>query len=196
MDSVRSPLLMNCHDSALLIVDIQEKLLPHIHQNERLLWNVGRLIKGASALNVSIFLSEQYPKGLGPTVNAIHDNLADQLDDIRFEKTMFSCRECTGLTEQLLQKQVKNVVIVGMETHVCVLQTTLDLLSAGFEIYVCNDAVGSRFENDYWTALSRMEASGATLVTTEMALFEWCEQANRDEFKTISRLVRDEFGSS
>ena len=152
MEFMRSPLLMNRHDTVLLIVDIQEKLLPHIQNHERLLWNVRRLIDGANALGVSVAISEQYPKGLGPTVEAILEKLTGKLDNSRFDKTMFSCRECEEMINQFHNSQIRNVVVTGIETHVCVMQTGLDLLAAGLEVYVCNDAVGSRFENDYVTA--------------------------------------------
>lgn len=193
MEFARSPLLMNRHDTALLIVDIQEKLLPHIRHHQRLLWNVNRLIAGANTLAVKILVSEQYPKGLGTTVQSIITSLAVDPDVGRFEKTMFSCRECRSMFETLVSGQIKNVVVAGIEAHVCVLQTALDLLAAGLEVYVCTDAIGSRFEDDYVTALSRLESSGVTLVTTEMTLFEWCEKAGSEEFKTISKLVQERF---
>jgi len=193
MELIRSPLLMNRHDTALLIVDVQEKLVPYIHNHRRLLWNASRLVAGASALDVDIYVSEQYPQGLGSTVEPIATGLGEKFQDVCFEKKMFSCRECQSLWEQLVADSIRKVVVVGIETHVCVMQTALDLLAAGFEVYVCTDAVGSRFEHDSQTALSRLESSGATLVTTEMTLFEWCEHAGDEKFKTISSLVRKAF---
>ena len=194
MELIRSPLLMNQDDSALLIVDIQEKLLPHIHEHQRLMWNARRLIAGAKALGVEIMVSEQYPKGLGGTHEDITQSIGSDSGQT-FEKTMFSCRECSGMIEHLASKQIRNVLLAGIEAHVCVMQTAMDLLASGFEVYICNDAVGSRFENDRETALSRMQACGVTLVTTEMTLFEWCERAGSDQFKTISSIVREQFSS-
>ena len=194
MELVRSPLLMNQDDTALMIIDIQEKLLPHIREHQRLIWNSKRLIEGATALGVEIMVSEQYPKGLGGTHEEIIQALGPDFGQ-RSEKTMFSCRECSTLIENLSNKQIRNVLLAGIEAHVCVMQTAMDLLAAGFDVYVCNDAVGSRFENDFDTAMARMQACGVTLVTTEMALFEWCERAGSDQFKAISAIVRDKFSS-
>jgi nicotinamidase-related amidase len=104
---------------------------------------------------------------------------------------MFSCRECGALMSQLNSQSVSKVVLAGIEAHVCVLQTALDLLAEGFDVYVCLDATGSRFELDQEVAYRRLELAGATLVTTEMALFEWCESSAVDEFKAISRIVRE-----
>lgn len=191
MKSVRSPLLMNRNDSALLVVDVQQKLLPHIADNEEMLWNISRLTRGANILDVPVFVTEQYPKGLGRTA----EELSSQFDENVpvFEKLMFSARECDALFKQLDSKEIRNAVLVGIETHVCVLQTAMDLMSAGYDVYVCIDAVGSRFEEDYMTAMQRMETSGAVLVSTEMTLFEWCETAESAEFKKISRLVQESF---
>ncbi|MEM9411624.1 MAG: isochorismatase family protein, partial [Planctomycetota bacterium] len=110
-----------------------------------------------------------------------------------FEKRMFSARECSKLVEDWHQRKLKNILLTGMETHVCVMQSAFDLMSKGFEVFVCIDAVSSRNEEDDMTAMQRMESCGATLVTTEMALFEWCETSNTEEFKAISKIVQREF---
>ncbi len=107
------------------------------------------------------------------------------------EKLMFSCRECDSVFMELSDSGVHKLLVVGIESHVCVLQSVLDLLASGFSVYVGVDAVGSRCKQDHRTAIRRMESSGAALVTTETALFEWCEVAGTSEFKTISRLVQE-----
>lgn len=188
-ESFRSPLLMSRDTTALVVVDVQEKLVPHIQHHEELVWNVGRLIEGADILGVPLFFTEQYPKGLGSTIDAL-SALAPDADV--FEKTMFSCRECSGLFEKLSKGNISKVLLVGIEAHVCVMQTALDFIAAGYDVYVCIDAIGSRFEEDFMTASQRMETSGVSLVSCEMALFEWCEQAGSDEFKKISKLVQEE----
>ena len=191
METVRSPLLMNRNDTAILVVDVQQKLLPHIADNEELLWNIGRLVRGAKILDMPVFATEQYPKGLGTTVNELTSQFPGNTNV--FEKLMFSVRECDQLFKQLQDRNIKNVLLLGIETHVCVLQSAMDLMGSGFDVFVCIDAVGSRFEEDYMTAMQRMETSGAVLVSTEMALFEWCERAGSPEFKKISRIVQEEF---
>ena len=182
----RSPLLMDPADSTLLVVDLQEKLLPAIHDHQRIAWNIRRLIDGAKILGVELAATEQYPKGLGHTVEPIR-GLLKSVE----EKAMFSCRECTSLFDPLVEADKKNLLVVGIETHVCVLQTVLDTLAHGFDVFVAADAVGSRFLLDYEFALRRMELSGAVLTTTETILFEWCQTSGSPEFKQISQLVRE-----
>jgi nicotinamidase-related amidase len=183
----RSPELMSRDDTALLIVDMQERLLPSIRHGTLVIWNVRRLLDGARLLGLEFAATEQYPKGLGPTAPV----LAERLGEIPAKLT-FSCGECGGIFRRLAESGRPKVLVVGVETHVCVQQTVLDLLADGFRVYVAVDAVGSRFELDYQTALRRMESAGATLTTTEAALFEWCEVAGTPEFKQISQLVREE----
>ena len=189
-ETFRSPLLMNAQDSALVVIDVQEKLIPHIRNYETVTWNIGRLITGARLLGVRILATEQYPKGLGATIEAIRQPLSAGDSPIP-EKTMFSCRECTQEFSRLYQQGIQKLLLTGIETHVCVSQSALDLIAAGFSVYVCVDAVGSRHRIDHDTALRRLENSGAVLTTTEAVLFEWCELAGREEFKAISKLVQE-----
>ena len=182
----RSPELMSRHDTALLVVDVQTRLLDAMAPPPTLVWNIRRLIDGAQVLGVPVAATEQYPRGTG----ANHPELAERLGEIP-AKLMFSCRECGEIFERWREQGIYKILVVGIETHVCVQQTVLDLLAAGFQVYVAVDAVGSRFAVDRDTALRRMESSGATLTTTEAALFEWCEVAGTPEFKTISALVRE-----
>jgi len=181
----RSPELMSADDTALLVVDVQEKLVPAILNHRGLIWNVRRLIDGAKILGLSVAATEQYPKGLGKTV----PELAERLGGIP-SKLTFSCGGCPQVFAELKSRGVYKLLVCGMETHVCVQQTVLDLLADGWRVYVAVDAVGSRFETDYQTALRRMETSGATLTTVEAALFEWCQIAGTPQFKQISQLVR------
>ena len=182
----RTPELMSRDDTALLVVDVQEKLLPLILDRPQIVWNIRRLIDGARILGVEIGATEQYPQGLGPTT----DLLAERLDEIP-TKLRFSCGECGGVFRRFVESGRHKVLVVGIEAHVCVGQTVLDLLGNGYQVFVAVDAVGSRREIDYQTALRRMDSAGATLTTTEAALFEWCEVAGTPEFKEISKLVRE-----
>ena len=181
----RSPELMSRHDSALLVVDVQTKLLKVMAPPPSLVWNIRRLMEGAQILGLPVAATEQYPRGLGPTV----EELSQLLPEIP-SKVTFSCRECGQIFERFRELGIFKLLVVGIEAHVCVQQTVLDLLGSGFRVYVAIDAVASRFPNDAEAALRRMESSGATLTTTEAALFEWCEVAGTPEFNQISRLAR------
>jgi nicotinamidase-related amidase len=181
----RSPELMSRDDTALLVVDMQEKLLPHIAQHQRIIWNIARLIDGAHLLGVEVAATEQYPRGLGATVPVLAERIG-QIPD----KLAFSCGECGEVFQRLAEAGRQKILVSGVETHVCVLQSVLDLLHDGFRVYVAVDAVGSRCALDYQTALRRIESAGATLTTVESALFEWCAVAGTPEFKQISALVR------
>ena len=164
----RSPELMNRDDTALLVVDVQEKLIPSISGHQTLVWNIRRLLDGAKILSVPILGTEQYPQGLGHTLPELQSRIDNKLP----EKLAFSCGECGDLFTGLPEQNVHRILVCGIETHVCVQQTVLDLMAAGFYVYVAVDAVGSRFETDKEIALRRMESSGATLTTTEAALVE------------------------
>ena len=181
---------MSRGDTALLVVDVQERLAAAIPQIARIVWNIGRLIDGAKILGLPVVGTEQYPKGLGPTVS----ELAGRLGAVP-EKLAFSCGGCPELFEGLAGRGIHKILICGLEAHVCVQQSVLDLLADGWRVYVAADAVGSRFEEDCRIALGRVDSSGATLTTTEAALFEWCGAAGTPEFKEISRLVREPFAA-
>jgi nicotinamidase-related amidase len=181
---------MSRGDTALLVVDVQEKLVPFIRDNARAIWNMRRLIDGAKVLGLPIAAAEQYTKGIGPTVA----ELAERLEP-RPSKLTFSCGGCPEIffvLEEWRNRGICKILVCGIETHVCVQQTVLDLLADGWRVYVAADAVGSRFEVDYRIALNRMDSAGATLTTTEAAIFEWCEVAGTPEFKEISRLAKEE----
>ncbi len=182
---VRSSELMSAGDTALLVVDVQDKLIGHIPDQETIVWNIGRLLEGGKILGVPAAATEQYPKGLGPTVSS----LAKELGEIP-SKLSFSCASCEKIFDHFAQSGIVKLLVVGIEAHVCVQQTVLDMLASGFRVYLAVDAVGSRHAVDYDFALRRMESAGATLTTTESALFEWCEVAGTTAFKKISELVR------
>ncbi len=183
----RSPELLSRGESRLLIIDVQEKLVPKIVNLDRMLANCRLLIQGAKILSVPVSATEQYPKGLGKLV----PQLAELLDPAA-EKLRFSCAEVLdwGVAARVTDDRFQ-IVVAGMEAHVCVLQTVFDLLSMGFQVYVVADAVSSRSELDWRIALDRMSSGGATIVTTESVLFEWCEVSGTPEFKQISQLIKD-----
>ncbi len=180
---------LTARHGALLVVDVQEKLLPAIRDRDRLLANVVRLVRAASLLEVPTFATEQYPKGLGPTV----PELAGLIPD-RPAKTTFHCCGAHGIAEGLSSRGIRHVTLAGIEAHVCVAQTALELLRLGFAVQVPADAVGSRFAVDHEFALRRLERAGAIVTTTESALFEWTEDAAHPRFKEISALVKGRSG--
>lgn len=182
----RSPELMSADDTGLLVVDVQEKLIGLIPGYARLVWNIRRLLDGAKILGVSAAGTEQYPQGLGHTVT----ELARRLPEIP-DKVCFTCGACPEIFKHWDEQGISRVLVAGIEAHVCVQQTVLDLLAYGRRVYVAVDAIGSRYEIDYQTALRRMESAGATLTTTEAALFEWCQRSGTPQFKQISQLVRE-----
>ena len=190
----RSPLLMNPQDTALWVIDVQEKLLPLIDGHARLTWNLRRLLTGAASLDVAVAGCEQYPQGLGPTAEPLRDMLVRLTESQQRpveEKLMFSCRQCQSTLAGLQQQGVHKLLLAGIETHVCVAQSALDLLAFGFDVWICVDAVGSRYRLDHDTALRRLESAGCTLTTTEAALMEWTESASHAAFKSVSALIKE-----
>lgn len=181
----RSHELLSAEESRLLVIDMQEKLVPVIHNSQEVVTNCAKLIEAANLLKVPVTATEQYPKGLGPTLPQLAATILH-----RPEKLDFSCSNCLhwGLAQDDSSGRFK-VVIAGIEAHVCVLQTAMDLLAAGFRVYVAVDAIGSRKPLDRDIALQRLTAAGATLTTYESVLFEWCQRAGTPEFKTLSKLI-------
>ncbi|HEX4413934.1 MAG TPA: hydrolase [Lacipirellulaceae bacterium] len=183
----RSPELMNRSDSAFLVIDAQEKLLSVVPDRKRIVWNIRRLLDAAKELGVAIAGTEQYPDRLSPTVPELKERLGSAPD-----KLCFSAGVCGDVFERWKADGRFRVLLTGIETHVCVLQTALDLAAAGFEVYVAVDAVGARKAVDHDTALRRMELAGVVLTTTETAMFEWCQTAEVPEFKRISALAKEQ----
>jgi nicotinamidase-related amidase len=182
----RSPELMCAEDSALLVVDAQVKLLEIIPQRARIVWNIRRLIDAAGALSIPIRAVEQYPERLSPMV----PELRERIGDVPSKKSFSAC-VCNDIFDQWRADNRSRIVVCGIETHVCIMQTALDLAAAGFEPYIIVDAVGSRFAIDHETALRRMESAGIVMTTAETTMFEWCRTADRAEFKKISALAKE-----
>jgi nicotinamidase-related amidase len=176
-------MLMNARDSALLVVDVQERLLPHIHDWQRVLENVAWLVKVAQKLDVPVMASEQYPKGIGAT----HPDVAALLPKAAIvEKLHFSCVAAQCLAP-LAASSKRQIVVCGIESHVCVQQTALDLKRNGKEVFIVDEAIGSRKSSDKALALERMRAHGIDIVSREMVAFEWLHEAGTSVFKEVSR---------
>jgi nicotinamidase-related amidase len=175
------PRLARAGDSALAIIDIQERLASAMPARDAVLRAVGILLHAAARLGIPVLVSEQYPKGLGKTVPEIAAKLPEGSTVV--EKTAFSA--CGALPIERQQ-----VVIAGMEAHVCVLQTALELAASGREVFVVADAVCSRSDANAANALARMRDAGVVVTNTESVLFEWLRDASHERFRELSRLIR------
>jgi len=174
-------------NSAGLVIDIQGKLFPHMDHKEALLKKCTTLIEGLKVLDVPLVITEQYPKGLGATVDEI---AALVTQDSHIEKIAFSCCDEPAVLRTDPMQNRKTIIICGIEAHVCVLQTVVDLISAGYTAVLVEDCISSRSANDKGVAVERMRAEGAVITTCESILFELARVAGTDEFKSISRLVK------
>ena len=178
-------MLIKTEKSALLVIDVQQRLLPAVQQSADIEQSVCDLIGVASELDVPILFSEQYPKGLGPTSDKVVAALPDAA--LRLEKLTFSCAADATCSEQIKAVDRSQIIICGMETHVCVLQTAAELCAGGFEVFVVVDAVSSRTEENKELGLARMRQAGIQVVSKEMVIFEWLERAGTDSFRSISK---------
>lgn len=184
-------MLLDRAKSQLLIVDVQAKLLNVIAGKDRVVDRCVRLVRAARMLHVPITLSEQYPQGLGPTVDPIREAFAN--DGLVVDKVEFSCARSETLRDRLHELRRggrPQVVIGGIEAHVCVTQTAIDLEAQGFEAFVVSDAVGSRAKTSRRLALARLQKDGVDVVDSEMVLFEWMERAGTPEFKELQALLK------
>jgi len=170
-----------------LAIDIQERLFPHMDQHEELLRKSLILIEGLKILGVPLFVTEQYPRGLGPTLEAITEAMGG-IPVI--EKIAFSCCDEAKTLEELEKSGRKTLIIFGIEAHVCVLQTVIDLVGLGYTAVLVEDCISSRNVLDKQVAIERMRTESAVISTCESILFELARKAGTDEFKAISRLVK------
>jgi nicotinamidase-related amidase len=185
-----SPLLLSAERSQLLLVDLQERLVPAIADGKRIVSHARILLEAARRLAVPVTVSEQYPAGLGHVLPELGAELADAP---RFEKLAFSCLADRPLGEHLAASRRQGrhqLVIAGVEAHVCVLQSALEAVDRGYDAFVVADAVSSRSDRSVDFGLRRMERAGVALVTTEMVLFEWLGRAGSEAFKALFRLIR------
>jgi nicotinamidase-related amidase len=174
-----------------LIVDIQERLFPVMRAQDALTANLRTVIHGLNALNVPVVVTEQYRKGLGETIAPVREAVEETTGTWEpIEKTSFSCCDEPDILRRLEQLSRNAVIIAGIEAHVCVLQTAMDLRERGFAPVVVTDAISSRKEHDQDIALRRMEDSGVILTTYESILFELTRYSRSDTFKAISKLVK------
>jgi nicotinamidase-related amidase len=182
-----SPLRITRAKAGLVIVDMQERLLPVIFERERVLRNVVVLARAAAVLSLPVFTTEQYRQGLGATVPEVAGVIPGFAP---VEKTDFSVCGATAFNMALQYRRISDLILCGIEAHVCILQSCLDLLEQGLRVFAVADAMSSRAEENHRLAVARMREAGAIIVSTEMVLFELLERAGTDEFKRILALIK------
>lgn len=175
-------------DCLVLVVDVQERLAPAIADGATVIDRCRLLVEAARRLGVPVIASEQYPKGLGPTVEPMRASLGNAP---RLAKLAFSCAREPAILEAVRATGRRTVLVTGMEAHVCVLQSALGFREEGFRVAVVADATGSRRPESRALALERARAAGCAVVDVEMVLFEWLERAGSDEFRTIAPWIRE-----
>ena len=175
---------MLTEDATLVVIDVQERLVPAIHNAASMVMNVKKCIMSSGILGLPIVYTEQYPQGLGSTVNPLADELAGAPC---FEKTTFSCCGSPGFTESI---RSKHVLLTGIETHVCVYQTARELLDNGFKVTIAEDAVSSRNEIDHQRALSNLEKRGVYISTFECLFMNLLKDSRHPSFKEISAVLK------
>ena len=183
--------VLNREGAVLVVVDVQERLVPAIDKElyARSLKNYKIVIEAAGTLGLPIVLTEQYPKGLGRTVPEVVQALAGKAFE-RIEKVSFSCARDETFLAAIAKTVRRQVVLIGMEAHVCVYQTSVDLINAGYEVFVLDDAVSSRFVHNYRSGIDALRDAGAVVISTETAVFQLMKVAGTPEFKKISSLLR------
>lgn len=176
--------MLDIKNSVLLIIDMQEKLVKAASNGDEVVSNAQKLVEAANILHIPILVTEQYPKGLGKTVLDIPQN--SQM----FEKTSFSALNIEGLLKSLDKLNRKQILICGIETHICVLQTALDLIQNGFEVYLVKDASSSRTQEEHNNGVELLKQYNVKILSTEITLFQWLKTSKHPSFKQIQALIK------
>lgn len=180
--------ILNIEDSLVMIIDVQEKLLNAAFNKSELEKNAVITANAAKILEIPVIVTEQYPKGLGSTIENLKEALPDSTK--YFEKTAFSALENSEILELVKHYNKKQVIIFGIETHICVSQTANALRNLGYEVHVISNACGSRSELEHKAGLERMKDNGVYIITAEIALFEWLKGAKHPKFKEVQSLIK------
>ena len=180
-------MLMKAENSCLMIIDVQQRLLTAMDSPRAVLSGCGLMMKSARVLDMPILVTEQYPQGLGPTVEPLAE-LADGEDT--YSKIHFSSSLNTAIRGRIDQLKPDQIVIGGIEAHVCVLQSAIGLTEAGYNCFVAADATSSRSASNYAAAMARMREAGVEIVTSEMVVFEWLQKAGTPELKELSKILK------
>ena len=181
--------LADAKHSQLVVIDVQERLVAAMPEKPRqqALHNTALLTQAANTLKIPIVHTEQYPKGLGTTEEVVRSHLAETG---AIEKTCFSCCAAEGFITAVSLAQRQQIILCGMESHVCVLQTAIELQQAGYQVFVVENAICSRHKQNHNNALARLRQAGIIVTNTESVIFEWLRDARHPDFKTLSRLLR------
>ncbi len=178
---------MKLEDAVAMVIDIQEKLVPAIHNKDEVVQKNVQLLNGLKAVGCPVIFTQQYTKGLGMTV----PELVETQDNFQYlEKMTYSCLDTQEIKDALEKLGKKTVIISGLETHICVLQTVRDLIAEGYQVYLIADAISSRTEFNYQIGMERMKQEGAVISSVESVLFELLVKAGTPEFKVISKLIK------
>ncbi|MGY0373709.1 hydrolase [Clostridium sp. JNZ J1-5] len=174
-------------ESSLLIIDVQEKLVPAMKYGKQVIEKINILVSAAKEMNMPIMVTEQYPKGLGGTVEEVNAGLENAL---KLEKNFFSACAEEKIVAAFKETGRKKIIVTGTETHICVFQTVRDLIGLGYEVFVVSDGVASRTKENYKNGLDLMKNMGAVVVNTETILFDLMKKSGTPEFKALSRLIK------
>ncbi|MDF2951866.1 MAG: hypothetical protein K0S18_1449 [Anaerocolumna sp.] len=175
-------------ESIALVIDYQEKLVPVMHNDHELIQNSEIFLRGLNILQIPTIVTQQYTKGIGMTVEQLRNVFEEKFT--YFDKFSFSCYDDEKILEEIKKHKKKNIIICGIEAHVCVLQTAIDCMAAGYQVIIVEDCISSRRKNDKKVALQRAEMEGIIITTYESLLFELTRKAGNDTFKQISKLVK------
>ena len=178
--------IINENNCIIVIIDIQEKLV-NIIKDSTIKENAVHIAKTANILNIPVLITEQYPKGLGSTIQDIKDSVCNA---VYIEKTNFNAFSEQKFKEYISNTNKKQIIIFGIETHICVLQTIYDILNKGFDIFLVENASGSRNDKDKEIAIERLRKAGCEIVTTEMVIFELLKSSRHPKFKEIQALIK------
>jgi nicotinamidase-related amidase len=184
---MRHPFFLERKDTLLAVIDIQEKLFAVMDQQEKMIKNIGLLIQTAQRFHLPLVVTEQYPQGLGPTIPPLRERLGDAEP---LSKVAFSCWGNESFGARLKELARKTVILTGMEAHICILQTALDLLQAGYTVHLPVDAICSRKKENWKVAIEQLKTAGAVITCTETIAFELLQEAGTEDFKALSRLFR------
>ena len=179
--------MLSEEDSLVLIIDIQEKLVKAL-EKDSIINSANKIVQAANLLSIPIIVTEQYPKGLGSTVNPIKENLKSDTQII--EKTHFNALLEDGFLEKIKSYGKKQIVIMGIETHICVYQTACALVDEGFEVYAIKDACASRNKYEFKQGIEAMRDNGVKISCVEIVLFEWLKGSKHPKFKEVQALIK------
>ena len=175
------------NQTVLVVIDVQSKLLPVIYDYPALVENIKKVIQGAQILGIPVVITEQYPEGLGLTVDEIRETLNDYNP---IEKMSFSCCGEENFIEKIKQLSRNKILVCGIEAHVCIYQTCMDLLSEGYEVHLLVDAISSRKKENRDLTVEKLHGGGVQITSVEMALFEILKEASVNEFRKISKIIK------